>query len=248
MSLQFSDTTGKDGIIQRIEDACGFPDGGISGNATLLAKFTAKVNTALDKVTRILVISSGEWQWDDTNHSTFPEVFATLAGGTRRYSFTADSNSNLILAIHKVFVRDASDTSYIELEPVDSQSQIGVSSLTDGKNASGTPQRYDKTGKWIDLDPVPNYTVTSTGIKVLIDREASYFATSDTTKVPGIPPSFHEYLYLAPSYEYARDKSLPNRDTLYRDMRLIEEQLEEMIAIRGKDSPNRMTSSRHDNR
>lgn len=233
MSLQFSDTSNKNGIIQRIEVACGFPDGGISGDTTLIKQFTGSVNETLDRATDIALRSSQMWQFDDTNHSSYPETTFNLVSGTRRYALTSDSNSNLILEIYKVFVMDTAGV-FVELAPVDPQTDSYADGFTSGQDQEGLPYEYDKTGKYIDLNPVPNYSQTG-GIKVLLTREGSYFVYTDTTKKPGIAGSFHEYFVVRPSYLYARDKSLPNVQGLYNDMLRLEADIASFYSRRDRD-------------
>jgi len=239
MSLVFSNPTTKNGIIQGIERTL-FGDAGdtrISGNTTLLARFTGEINIALDKAITIALTADGTWQFDDTNHTDYPEITTTLTSGTRRYSLTnvtADAGSNLNLEVYKVFVKDASGT-YIELEPVDVQSGgWDNESFFNGIGTTGVPSRYDKTGKWIDLDPIPNYTVAQ-GIKVLISREGSYFTVADTTKKPGIQGNLHEYFVLRPSYIYARNNGMAIAGALKADMEEMERRIEEAYSHRAKD-------------
>lgn len=89
MSLVFSNTTTKNGIIQRIERYCGFNDGDISGNTLRLAQFTGDINVALDYTLAMIFEEGGTWQFDDSNHSTnYPIITTNLISGQRDYSFT----------------------------------------------------------------------------------------------------------------------------------------------------------------
>lgn len=203
MSLQFNDTTTRKGIIQHIEKECGFNYGDISGNTELLKDFTADVNLALDDYIELAIKSSGSWQFDDSGHEDYPEITTDIVSGQRDYSFIADEQGNLILDIYKVFAKDEQGT-YREITPVDKQdggfSTIG---FNDGLNTTGVPDRYDKTANGILLDLIPSYN-SEDGLKVLINREGSYFVYTDTTKKPGVPGIHHEYFALKPSLRYAR--------------------------------------------
>jgi hypothetical protein len=206
VSIQFSNTTTKNGHIQICERQCGFNDGEISGNPTRLAQFTGMLNVAYDDALSTIFKSAGTWQFDDTNHTDFPFITTNLVSGQRDYTFTNDENGNLILDIHKVFVKNQSGV-YEEIYPVDQQSDYGMEGFTDGQNETGLPYRYDKTGNGIFLDPIPSYNATA-GLKLFINREAGYFLTTDTTKKAGIDGLCQEYLSLKASYTYARDKGL----------------------------------------
>jgi len=237
MSLAFSSTgstgtTAKKGIIQQIESHCGFNDADISGNTTLLAKFTAKVNVALDKVFSMIFEVGGTWQFDDSNHTDYPIISGNIVSGQRDYPFTTDGNSNLILDIQKVMVAD-SGGNFFELTPVDVPAGA-PSNYWDGLDTTGLPNTYEKNANGIFLDPIPNYARTL-GLKIYISREGSYFSTSDTTKMAGFAGLFHEYLALHPSYEYARDKSLANTERLQRDMLKMEQDIMNYYKLREKD-------------
>lgn len=237
MSLQFSNTTTKKGIIQTIERRL-FGDGNygfISGNATRLAGFTAEVNLALDKAFAIIFEADGRWQFDDSNHTDYPILTTDLAEGQRDYPFTTDESGNLILDIYKVLVKgNNADAPYQEIYPVDVQSQAGTEGLSDGRNVTGVPFEYDKTANGIFLDPIPSYDMDD-GLKIYINREGSYFSTSDTTKMPGFAGTYHEYVPLVASYNYARDNSLPNLALIERDMLDMERRLRAYYARHAKD-------------
>lgn len=232
MSIQFSNTVTKAGIIQRIEDSCGFNDGDITGNATRLAKFTAKVNSALDEVTSIALKSSASWQFDDVNHTDYPIMTTDLVSGQQDYSFTSDGSGNLVLDIFKVMIK-LPDGTWTEIKPVDRNVPNNDTDSFDN-TVSGTPTRYDKLGNGIFLDAVPDYS-SEDGLKVYINRESTYFLTSDTTKKAGFAGLFHDYLYLKPSYEYARDKGLSNVARLEKDVVLMQEAIRQHYATRERD-------------
>lgn len=220
MSLQFNDTTNKKGIIQKIERICKFSDGYISGNSSVLLDFTADVNMALDSVFSIIFEATGTWQFDDSNHTDYPFITTNLVSGQRDYTFTSDESGNLILDVYKVMVKDENGY-YNDIDPVDQQSDDAMQSFYDGRNTQGTPTRYDKTGNGILLDAIPSYSQTA-GLKVFINREGSYFTSSDTTKKPGFVGLHHDYLALLPAYEYATANGLSNRNEI-RQMLLEKE-------------------------
>lgn len=234
MSLQFSNTTTKNGILQRIERECGFNDGDITGNSTLLAQFTGDVNYALDMVVEALIKKSGTWQFDDSNHTDYPIISTNLVSGTRDYSFTSDEDGNLILDVHKVLVADSTGL-FKELLARDPESEsINIEGFVDGQNLQGTPTQYDKLANGILLDPIPNYNSTG-GLKIYISREGSYFLTSDTTKKPGIPGLYHELLVLIPAYNFARRNGLIQVDRIYRDKTELMQKLEANATQRERD-------------
>lgn len=235
MSLAYSDTTNKDGILQRIEQELGFPDAYISGDSTRLKFWTGSINKAIDSAFHIIFKADGKWQFDDGGHTTYPILTGNLVDGQRDYSFTADSDSNLILDIQRVFVKTSSSAPYYEIFPVDVQSapENEISGFVDGQNTEGAPQSYDKTATGIFLNPIPNASVAA-GLKVYVNREGSYFLTSDTTKTPGFAGLYHEYLVLEPCYRYARANNLQNKETLKRDVLELEARIQEFYSKRDR--------------
>lgn len=235
MSLEFSNTTTKGGIIQRIERSVGFNDGEISGNTTRLAQFTSDVNNAFSEVMSIIFNSTGNWQWDDNNHTDYPIIQADLASGQADYTFTEDENDNLILDIYKVQIKDSTGD-WKTLESTDRQ----TTKTTDfSEGDSGTPIEYDLTGNGIFLNPKPNYA-SSGGLQIFVNREGSFFTTSDTTKKAGFMGIYHEYLVLKPAYDYARAHTLPQRNILKEDLMELERRMTEHFAKRERGAVRRL--------
>ena len=235
MSLQFNNTTTDAGIIQVIEQTCGFQIAGISGNPTLLKQWTGKVNRANDDGFSLAFESGGKWQPDDSNHTDYPFIKTNMVLGQRDYTFTTDEQGNLIFDIYKVMVKNPSGV-YDEIYPVDQQSDKDMSGFYSGLNQTGMPSRYDKTANGIFLDAIPSYNSTD-GLKVFINREATRFTTSDTTKMSGLDGRVHEYIPLKASYAYARDKHLANFPDIARDIVMWESKIKKLYRDRGKDEP-----------
>lgn len=164
----------------------------------------------MDDFMAIAIKSSGTWQFDDSNHTDYPIIRTNLVSGQRDYSFTTDESGNLILDIYKVIIYDANGFGR-EIYPIDAQTTDFQGSFTsdfyDGQNRTGVPTRYDKTANAIFLDYVPNYSATN-ALEVYINRESTYFTSSDTTKKPGVPGLFHKYFALKPALDYARRNNL----------------------------------------
>lgn len=240
MSIEFSDTTNKDGLIQFIEFTLGLPDGYISGDATRLKQWTGILNVVFDRTMHWLFSADGKFQYDDSNHTKNPFIFTELTINQRNYNLTTDEQSNLILDIHAVYARQSTTSAYYLLEPVDIQS-MGDSMFTDGLTHTGWPTSYDKTGNLIKLDFTPLSTVEN-GLKFFINREQTRFLTSDTTKTPGFAGLYHEILILEACYRYARAHRLDAQETLKRDIKEMQEELVEYQSRRAKDEVTIMTN------
>ncbi len=246
MSIPFSNTTTKGGLIQIVERNLGFADAGISGDSTLLAQTTSDINIALDEALSNIFEVGGTWQFDDSNHTDYPIITTNLVSGQRDYSFTVDGNSNLILEIFKVMVADQNGV-FHEIKPVDVSSGRAPVNFDSGQNVTGIPNTYDKLANGIFLDAIPSYNYTA-GLKIYINREASYFTTSDTTKKAGFAGLYHIFLAWYASYMYAFRKSLPIANGFLGEMNKTKEAMKDHYKSREKDARKFIKPLRHSSR
>lgn len=229
MSIQLSDTTFKRGLAQFYEKEIGANYGDVTGNTNDFLEFVAKVNNAIDAYLLLWAKAAGTWQADDINHTSYPILPSNIVASQRDYSFVTDGSSNRILDVSKVLILpSATATEYIEIFPVDELDTNASNILTTTR--TGTPVQYGKMANGIFLDPIPSFSATN-GIKIIVNREGSYFTTSDTTKIPGVP-AFHEYFYLRPAMEKAGRLGLSNFGVL-RDQ-VIKLEGDEAAGITGK--------------
>ena len=239
MSLQFRDDTTYRGLVQVFEKEIGADPTFVSSNTSRLKSFTADCNLALDDFFTLAFQADGRWQFDDSNHTDYPTITTNLVSGQRDYTFTSDEGSNIILEVQKVAVADSSGR-FSEVSPVDVVTESDMGAFFDGQNATGTPVRYDKLANAIFLDPIPNYNYAN-GLKVYINREASYFVYTDTTKKPGIPGLFHRYLAIKPALDFARRNSSANLVALQNEVFRMEQDIRSYFSLRNKDERKRMT-------
>lgn len=238
MAMQFSDTTNRTGIIELIEDNTG-TQSSTTSSYTLKTK-TRDVNNAYANYFLIGGQTDGRWQLDDTNHTKYPIITTALTANQQDYTFTVDEQSNQILDIYRVEILDPTGHG-VELTPID-QFDIQGQALTEFMRDAATPLFYDKTANGIILYPKPNYT-NSTGLKIYYNRTPDYFVSTDTTKKPGIPDMFHEYLALRPSYQYCLRKGLPQTASLRNDMLAVEEAIKLYYSNRSKDEVKEMSAA-----
>lgn len=232
MSLAFNDTSTFKGLVQMYEKEIGVSRGTVSGNTNLLKEFTADVNLTLDDYVAIMIQVSGLWKGDDTNHTDYPEIYTNIVSGQRDYTFLTDENGNIILDIYKVYLLDGGV--YKLLNPYDSDTENEASTFSNGQNATGTASKYDKTANAIRLDLTPTANITD-GLKVSINREASYFTYTDTTKKAGFPGVHHKYFYLKPALDYARRNTLTSYPRIEAEVMKLEREIREYFDRRAKD-------------
>lgn len=228
MSLQFSNPTLESGIIELIDTEC-------KSNSTSYPTINkvADINLAWDELIAILSENCGVGQWDDNNHEKNPIIRMDLTQGQRNYNFTVDGQSNLILDVYKLLVADQNGI-YHEIPQVDLQSVGKGQSILDGQEQTGQPTSYDRTGNGIFFNLVPSYSYTL-GIKMVINREASYFTASDTTKKPGVDGRVHEWFVLVPAYKHACRESLDVKNDLEKRVAEMKARIIQIFGERNRD-------------
>jgi hypothetical protein len=244
MSIAFNQTASPyRGLVQLYERELGFKRGDVSGNTDRLAEFATDCNLAFDDFISIAIPASGMWEFDDSGHDDYPIIKTAIVSGQRDYTFVADGSGNLILDIYKVAILPgATAATYQEIEPIDEINESYGSILMEN-TTTGTPYRYGKLANGIFFDPIAGYSVAS-GLKIYVNREPSYFTTSDTTKKPGVPGNLHKYFYLKPAAEYARRNNLANQDRIMAEVLKMEGKggtIEKQFAFRSRDERKRLT-------
>lgn len=233
MSLTFNE------IIAEYEEEIGANSGDVANNTTRRRDFVRRCNISFNDYLTIAFRSSGKWQFDDSNHTDFPEIVTDLVAGQRSYTFGTDEQGNLILDVYKVFVKN--NGVFVPITSIDKNYEDVDASNYDGQDTQGLPYEYDKLGNAVLLNLVPQTTVSG-GLKVLINREASYFTTSDTTKKPGVPGLHHKWFYLRPALDYARRHKLSSYNELVDEVTKLEKNIEDIFTTRARDTQNILTA------
>lgn len=218
MSLNFNDTSNFRGLVQIYEKEIGKERGFVSGNTNRMKEFAAAVNLAWDDYVALAIKASGDWQFDDSNQTDYPIIKTDIVSGQRDYTFVTDESGNLILDIYKVALKqNPTTTIYTDIYPIDVQSEPYLVEEFNDTNLTGVPQWYDKTANGITFRTIPNYNATE-GLLVYINREPSYFTSTDTTKKPGCPGVHHRYFALKPALDYARQNQLSNYNLIREEV------------------------------
>ncbi len=230
--MEFSNLTTKIGIIQQIEKLTGLGDAVISGNATYLKQFTGDVNNAYSRVANLILKADGRMQWDDPNHTDSYVSDADLVSGQKKYEVFEALPTALQdwLQVESVEILDENDNG-VKLDPMDIQDlEVAESEY---KDTNGTPDKFDFDGTEIKLYPSPDYAKTD-GLTIFFKRAPSYFASTDTTKVPGFATLFHELLPLWASYWWGVSKGLGYVRGVRAEITVLEEELTKFYSDRKK--------------
>ena len=227
MSMVFSNTTDRTGLVELLEDLT-TTQSSTTSSYPLKTK-TRDINNAFANYNMIAQRSAGSWESDDTNQTDYPIITTNLVSGQQDYSFTIDQQGNQILDIYRVEVANNSGI-FSQVMPLDEVNMNGIS-LTEFMKTAGQVTFYRKTANGIFLYAPTNYNYAN-GLKIYYARTPTYFLSTDTTKKPGIPDMFHEYLALRPAYFYALQKGLSQATALGNQ--LIEYEGSDRLGITGK--------------
>lgn len=211
--MQFSDTTNKDGLIQRYEDYTNLDDGVVSGDTTLLAKATADINETLHDLTTEIMLSDDNFQFDDPYRTDYAVATTPLVADQRDYQFDAIS----FLSLTRVDIT-YDGTNYYRATPFDSGAYfegLGNDTLTDNE-FSKTEPKYDPKAFGFWLYPRASaQDVTNGGeIRIEFNRSFAEFDTTDTTQEPPIVRPFHELIAIGAAMKYLLRKRDPNAGSL----------------------------------
>lgn len=231
--MKFSDTTAKDGLIQTFEFWTRMQDGTVTG--TLLKRITGRINAAFDMVMPRVLSYTDQLRWDDINQTDLPIGKTNLVSGQSDYKITEDDNSLDILNLARIRVlTSSSGTEFQELTRMFPDDERALDAMSPNPSVSGIPTHFLESGNVTFLYPEPNYAATL-GIQYFFEREQSYFASTDTTKEPGIPKPFHELLALYPALDWNviyRPKDVQLLTELRLRITKKENALDEMISLR----------------
>jgi hypothetical protein len=228
MSLSFNDSSTEMGLCQETDRICH------TNSTTYPLKDKARrANIGLNKFVTIAMESDTRWQFDDTNYTDKPIATTNLVASQSDYTMGLD-----MLKVLKIQVKDTNGN-FVELDPIDindSDEPLETRFAT-----AGQPQYYDKVGNSIILYPAPSANSTG-GLKVFFQRDASPFASTDTTKTPGIPSIFHPLIALYMAEPYLLEKGMKAYNGILNKITILEEQVREFYSKRNKDERPQITA------
>lgn len=228
--MVFSDTINNQGIVQQVRALMR-----VDSTQWSTAKIVASANNWLDTVTGFAIGADARFQWDDSNHTKLPIGTTNLVANQSDYSFLTDEQGNSIITLTRLEILDPSGY-YRQLEPID---QVELDGAEDEfLRVAGLPVKYDKLAdNIVRLYPKPLTSVTS-GLKFYFQRSASYFATTDTSKAPGVSPLLHRGFVIAGAYDGALTLGLKNLQALSVERTYEQKKMEDYFTIRTNDEKN----------
>ena len=239
--MKFNDTADGLGLIQDCEDLTNLGAAGISGSTALMKTFTRWINAWNHKVSTIILKSQDNWDFDDSNKSTYPVLTTNLVASQQDYILPTGT-----LKLKRVKLA-ADGTNWYWAEPIDSDEATGgTTATTFSTNEDASKPKYDVVGNSIFIYPTPTANRTSC-LKIWIAREMDEFTTASTTTEPGFDEPFHRMLSLGASYDYAVQHTLPNANLIRQTLNDYELKLESYFRLKLKDKVNRMVPAKQDN-
>lgn len=198
--MQFNDTTNKTGLLQDCEFWCGFADGTITGDATLIAVFTRLINAWNSKTLAKMQLLSGKDGAEDLNYSGQQFSTFTMTSDQNDYQFLTDADGNTITDITGVSILpSATATDYVPLDRLSLAASDAQLIMSPNPSNTGTPTGFIEKNNTVFLDKLPNFTSTA---KLFYRLVPSLFVVGDTSKTPGFVADYHRILSVGAAYDW----------------------------------------------
>lgn len=220
--MVFSDSTYNQGIVEETRWLVG-----ANSTSYPITDLTRNVNRWFDKAVSLIFKSSGRWQWDDNNQTTYPQATTNLVSGQQDYTLDVSH-----LRVERVEYKNQQG-SWTKLKAFDPK-DLQDGSLEGFNTTDGEPQYYDVVANSVFLYPASSYSQDAS-LKIWFQRAGSYFVTTDTTKKAGFAEIFHRYLSLGAGYDYALKNGLTLRNQLREEISAMEEEIKDFYMQRQKD-------------
>lgn len=208
-----------------------------------------RVNLALDRYLEIATSVAGKGVVDDINQATPPILQQNLVSGTNKYiisgSFAGTYSGSFFNIIKMEALNSGGIGQILTPESID-LIQDAFSTLY-STATTGTPSNYLRLGNYVYIRPTPNYNSTN-GLVVYGERTFSYFASTDTTKTPGIPVPHHLFLCHYAAQPYLEENSMSNAQNNYQHILEDETEIRKYYFRIDKGLSNRIKANIENNR
>lgn len=234
--MEFYDSTNKDGLLTDVMAWCFGSSSNDDLTAYPLADKTRNINAWYDRVVGLIMQADNNWQWDDANQTDLPVATTALVANQQDYGLNAAVQYKIL----KVEILDSSGDGH-PLDPIDYDDKKGIA-MTEYKETAGTPKEYDLVANSIYLYPKPDYA-KALGLRIYFQRGASYFVSTDTTKVPGFAEPFHRILSYGASLDWLsiNHSGSPRIPLLEKRIKELEAAIIDFYSTRHKGKKIRMT-------
>lgn len=193
--MQFNNTTDLNGIIQLCEEYCAMDSTLISGNATLLKKFTAYANETNREIWSVIFNNYGGWQYDDSNLTDLPIATTALVEDQATYPIPSGSYT-----VRHIEWKDRGGV-WNKLQPLTTEQIADTGSLSEFQDTPSSPRYYTMLNDTVTLYPAPDFAQADS-LRVHYDRGSHDFVSTDTTATPGFIAEFHGVIPVGASMRY----------------------------------------------
>ena len=193
--MQFSNTSTKNGAIQRYERHTELGDGVVSGDTDLLKIATGDIDESIYDITTEIMLQQDSFDWDDPYKTDYPIATTPLVAGQRDYQFDSIS----FLKLKRVDIT-YDGINWKRATPFDSASYregLGNDTLVDQNFTTEEPM-YDPKAFGFWLYPAPTAAQVAAGAKARIEfsRGHNEFTYTDTTDELPIDRPFHDLVVI----------------------------------------------------
>lgn len=213
--MQYSDTSTRDGLLQEVERLTNMQAGAITADTTLKQDITVYLNENYWKAVVSILEAQDSWDWDDTTKTDYPIATTPLVANQRDYTFPV---SLKILKIKRIDIT-YDGVNWNQATAIDSGAlnfPLGNDDHVDSQFSISNPAYDAKTNSiWVYPRASAAQVTAGASIRLEFFREFDKFATTDTTKVPGIDPAFHRIIAIGAAADYSMAKGLTRKDDLY---------------------------------
>lgn len=201
-------------------------------------------NIEYHNVARIIWESDGTWAYDDSNNTTAPVAYRTVANASASYTVPTTA-----IRVEGVEIKDAGGNWQVLRPLITEDLTVSPEEYLTG---TGLPLYYQLKGNEIRLFPAPGTgSVTmSSGMAVRLSRAVTEIAVTATTTEPGFAAPFHRLLSLAAALDVITDPNsrafrITQKNILEKGLRSFYsrrgQQVQPKIRPGGRKYPNKYT-------
>jgi len=205
--MQYSDVSGKSGIIQDITFWLG-----IDLNGYTIEDRTRNINERFRQIWPMIFEAYGGWKFIDDNKSDnstgLPYADQTITADQGLYQLPTGA-----LTVDGVEFKNTADSAWQKIWSLTQERFLELGGDGRFTNSTGTPTWYMLQGDIIRLVPVPNFTLSG-ALRIFFTEDISTFTIADTTKTPGFSVDFHRMLSIGAALDYANARGLTGKITV----------------------------------
>lgn len=189
--MQVSNTTNKNGFLQRYERNCQYEDGVVTSDSTLTEIAIADGNEAIYDITTEIMLQQDSFDWDDPYKTDYPIATTPLVAGQRDYQFDSIS----FLKLKRVDVT-YDGVNWVRAKAFDSAAYnegLGNDSKEDAEFTTEAPMYDPKAfGFWLYPRATAAQVTAGALARIEFSRGHTELSSSDLTAQIPLDRPFHD--------------------------------------------------------